>query len=360
MLAAACGGGGGGGGGTSTPTGTFTLSGNSANFTALQAGQSPPAQSFNITLTGSGTAYVGAAYTGGQTQPGWLGINITGSGTQFQLVVNVIASAAAPGQYSSTFEVGTADASGNVLSHQDFTVSLTDNAHIVASTSAGTQSLIFGDAVTTQPVPISVTAPTRQWTASSDSAWLHVATSTQSNSESLNATVDETGLQPGTYTGTIQLVSNLESDDTAAVPVSLTVVAPLLTVGESTYSFGGSDGRAALNANPVSLSLATGQGVYAYTITVTTDDGAKWLSVNPSSGTVGSNGTSASLSVDSSLVRGGNYTGHVHVATIVNGIALSQDRMVTFNLEANRIVVTAGGVGLSNLPGRAVLQTAHG
>jgi Viral BACON domain len=356
LLAAACGGGGGGGGGSSVPTGAFTLGGTSANFTALQGGQTPPAQSFNITLTGSGTAYVGAAYTGGQTQPGWLGINITGSGTQFQLVVNVNALAASPGQYSSTFEVGTADANGNILAHQDFTVSFTDSAHIVATTTAGTQSLIYGDTLTTQPVPITVTAPSRQWTASSDSAWLHIATSAQSNSESINATVDETGLQPGTYSGTIQLVSNLEGDDTASVPVSLTVIAPVLTVSESAYSFGGSDGRAALNADPVTLSLATGQGSYPYTITVTTDDGAQWLSVNPSSGSVGSNGSSASLTVNSSLVRGGNYTGHVHVATTVNGIPLSQDRMVTFNLEANRIVVTASGVGLSNLPGRSVLS----
>jgi hypothetical protein len=349
-------GGGGGGGGSAMPSGTFTMSANSASFTALQAGVVPANQSFDVTITGSGVAVLGAAYTGGQTQPPWLTINITGSGTHFQLVVGVAPGAIAPGSYTSTFSVGTADASGNILAHQDFTVSFAENAHLTATTNAAPATMIFGDSTTTQTVPISVTAPNRQWTASSDSPWLRIAGAPQSGSTNVSATVDDTGLMPGTYQGTIQILSNVESDDSASIVVSLTVRPAALTVAESSYTFGGNDGRASLTAEPVTLSLSTGQAVYPYTITTTTDSGGQWLSVNPAAGSVGTAGTAASLSVSSAGLLGGTYIGHVHVATTVNGVAFAQDRVVTFNLEANRLVVTAAGVGLSNVAGRAVLS----
>jgi Viral BACON domain len=338
------------------PTGTFTMSGNAASFTALQGGIVPANQSFDITITGTGAAVLGAAYTGGQTQPPWLTINITGSGTHFQLVVGVTPGAIAPGSYTSTFSVGTADASGNILAHQDFTVSFAENAHLTATANAATATMIFGDSTTTQAVPISVTAPNRQWTASSDSPWLRIATAPQSGSTTVSATVDDTGLMPGTYQGTIQILSNVESDDSASIVVSLTVTPASLTVAEASYTFGGNDGRASLTPEPMTLSLSTGQAVYPYTITITTDSGGQWLSANPSAGSVGSAGTAASLSVSSAGLVGGTYTGHVHVAATVNGVAFAQDRLVTFNLEANRLVVTAAGVGLSNVAGRAVLS----
>lgn len=121
-----CSGCGGGGGGTRTapppPAGSFTLSGTSATFAALQAESVPATQVFDITITGSGASFVGAAYPSGQTQPTWLTVAISGSGTNYQMTVGVLPSAVNTGQYSTTFSVGTADSSGNVLTHQDFTV----------------------------------------------------------------------------------------------------------------------------------------------------------------------------------------------------------------------------------------------
>jgi hypothetical protein len=354
-IVAGCGGGGGGGAPPPMPSGAFTMSDSSASFTALQAGTVPASQSVDITITGSGVAILGAAYTSGQTQPTWLTLAITGSGSQYQLVVGVVPGAVNAGQYTSTFSVGTADASGNILSHQDFTVSLTESAHLAASTTASTQTLIFGDTTSTQVIPIGVTAPSRQWAASSDSTWLRISTAAQSGSATINATVDDSGLMPGTYQGTIRFLADDESDDSASVPVTLTVTPAVLTVAEASYTFGGSDGRAALSADPVTISLSTGQGIHPYTVTVSTDGGGQWLSATPSSGGVGSAGTTVNLNVNAASLLGGTYTGHVHVATTVNGVAFAQDREVIFNLEANRLVVTAAGVGLSNVPGQAVL-----
>lgn len=353
-IVAGCGGGG-GGGAPPVPDGAFTMSANSATFTALQAGTVPASQTIDVTITGSGATVLGAAYTGGQTQPTWLSLALNGSGSHYQLTVGVIPGAVNAGQYTSTFSVGTADANGNILSHQDFTVSLTENAHLAATTTVSTPSLTFGDTTTTQSIPIGVTAPGRQWAASSDSTWLHISTAAQTGSASINATVDDSGLMPGTYQGTIQFLGNDESDDSASVSVSLTVIPAVLTVAEPSYNFGGSDGRAPLSADPVTISLATGQGVYPYTVAISTDNGGAWLSATPSSGSVGSAGTTVNLNVNSASLVGGTYTGHVRVATTVNGVAFEQDRVVTLNLEANRLVVTATGVGLSNVTGQAVL-----
>jgi hypothetical protein len=202
---------------------------------------------------------------------------------------------------------------------------------------------------------IAVAAAARQWTVTSDAAWLHVPSTTQSGDGSVAAAIDPTGLAPGSYTGHVQAVSNLEPDDAASVAITLTVTPASLTVAEPSYSFGGSDGRAALTPVPVTISLQTGQGIYPYAVAVSTDAGGAWLHVDQTAGTVGSAPTSVNLSVDPSVVRGGTYTGHVHVTATVNGIAFVQDRNVTFNIEANRLVVTAAGVGLSRIAGHDVL-----
>jgi hypothetical protein len=354
-LVAGCGGGG-GGGAPPVPNGAFTMSANSASFTALQAGAVPVSQTIDVTITGSAAAVLGAAYTSGQTQPTWLTLALSGSGLHYQLTVGVIPGAVNPGQYTSTFSVGTADANGNILSHQDFTVSLTENPHVAATTTVSTPSLVFGDTTTTQSIPIGVTAPGIQWAASSDSTWLHISTAAQTGSASINATADDSGLMPGTYQGTIHFLGNDESDDSASVSVSLTVIPAVLTVAEPAYNFGGSDGRAPLNPDPVTIALSTGQAVYPYTVAISTDNGGAWLSATPASGSVGSAGTTVNLNVNSVSLVGGTYTGHVHVATAVNGVAFEQDRVVTLNLEANKLVVTATGVGLSNVSGQAVLS----
>ncbi|MGH9046753.1 MAG: hypothetical protein ACRDVW_05500 [Acidimicrobiales bacterium] len=43
-----------------------------------------------------------------------MGVNITGSGTTYDLVLSIISTDQAPGQYSSTFQVGTATSSDTI------------------------------------------------------------------------------------------------------------------------------------------------------------------------------------------------------------------------------------------------------
>src|SRR5262245_44149024 len=99
VFLSACGGGGGGGGGSSSGGGSkpapgeFVLASNSATFTVVENGQIPSTNSVAMTITGSNVAIVGAAYTNGQTQPSWLGISITGSGTSYSVVTSILTTA---------------------------------------------------------------------------------------------------------------------------------------------------------------------------------------------------------------------------------------------------------------------------
>jgi len=90
-------------------------------------------------------------------------------------------------------------------------------------------------------------------------------------------------------------------------------------------------------------------------LALSTSDGGNWLSVDHATGMVGSAGTTVNLSVDASAVHGGTYKGQIMISTTVNGMAFSQALPVTFNLEANRLVVSAVGVGLSMIAGNSVL-----
>ena len=172
----ACGGGGGGG---STSSGSFTMNTNSLAF-KVRSNAGVQTQSVTVTITGSGVAYLGAAYTGGQTQPSWLAISITGSGSSYQMVVNVQPGAVSAGKYSTAFEVGTADSGGNILSHQDFTVTFEVDQGVTIVTAPGTLNFGYDATPLTQQLALNVGADsTQQWTAESDSAWLNVPTSTQ-------------------------------------------------------------------------------------------------------------------------------------------------------------------------------------
>ena len=135
LFLAACGGGGDEGGGGGSSRGAFTISATAATFRATQGGAMPPSQSFQVSVTGSDAAYFGAAYQAGQgTQPSWLTVSANGSGSSFQLVVGVIPGAVAPGSYSTTFSVGTADSNGNVLQSRNFTVTFDYVAGVTLTT----------------------------------------------------------------------------------------------------------------------------------------------------------------------------------------------------------------------------------
>lgn len=359
-LLSACGGGG-GGGGQSTPNGAFILSATSLNFTARDNGAAPAAQQITLTLTGSGAAYAGAAYQNGQTQPSWLAFSMTGSGSTYQLVVSIASTALTPGTYTSTFAVGTADSAGNVLESQNVTVTLTVSAAAIGMTAFPNPTsftMVYGAAPATTSLNIEVISYGLSWTPSSDASWLVVPSGSQMPNELLSVTLNAAGLAPGTYQGHVTVAVSNDPANKMSLAISLTVQAPTFTLGQSSITIGGSDGLSPTAPQSLAFSLDTGTAAYPFTAILSTTGGGSWLSANNTAGTVSGSGTAIQLSGATSGMVGGTYTGQVTLNATVGSLSVTSVVPVTFNIEANRIVVGAAGVGFSATASGSVLTRA--
>ncbi|MFZ0551978.1 MAG: hypothetical protein WAM21_14350 [Steroidobacteraceae bacterium] len=354
----ACGGGGAGSGGGSTggqPSGAFTISANSATFSALQNGANPSPQTLTIQVTGPNVTYVGAAYTAGQTEPSWLGVGINGSGTTYSLVLSILSTSVAPGQYTTTFQVGTANGNETVLQYQSVTVTYTVTAQVAITSQPYSGTFTYGDGTTSASVPLGVSAPGLQWTISSDSAWLAVPTGQQSGTGTLQATVNVAGLSPGTYQGHVTITDAADPKNAVTVAFSVTVQAPTLSVTQSSVLLGGADGLSTSTPQTITFSLSTNMAAHPFSVTLQTGSGGSWLTSNVTSGTVSSAGASIQVSGNRTGLVGGTYTGTVEITATVGNLVLTSAVPVTFNAEANRIVVGASGVGFSSSPAGSVL-----
>ena len=350
---AGCGGGGGGGGGNQQPAaGAFTLSGNSASFSALAGDIVPSSTSLTMTVTGSRVAAVGAAYVGGATQPNWLGINITGSAPNFNVVLSINTTSIAPGQYTSTFSVGTGDANGNVLQSQQVTVNYTVTARLTISGGAYSSTFIYGDTRTGEAVPLTVTATNKTWTATSNAAWLQVPAPVQNGTGMIDAIVDVSALAPGQYDGQVTVTNTANSRDFIARHFTVTVESPVFTVTQSSILLGGADGLSN-SAQTLSFTLTSGAAAHPFAIAPTTDSGGDWLDLSATSGLVGAAGTTIQVEAVRGNLTGATYTGQLQVTATVRSLVFTQLVPVTYNVEANRIVVGAAGVGFSSSPAPA-------
>jgi hypothetical protein len=366
LALAACGGGGGGGGGSGaagggaggggTPTpqaGAFTLSGTSLSFDAFEGSALPAGKSLAITVTGSGAAFLAAGYAPGETRPPWLGIDIVGSGTSYNLVVTV--SSMQPGTYSTTFLVGTADSAENILQTQSVTVTYTVTARIAISGVAPPFMRHYAEAITTLPHTLNVVAPNRQWTVASDQGWLQAPAAVQNGTGAVQLVIDLPSLKIGNYDANVTVTNAANPLDTATQRFSVSIAAPTLSIAQSALVLGGADGRSSA-PQQLAFALNAGGGTHPYSVSLTTASGGNWLTLNPSTakaGVIGPGGVTLTVDADRAGVLGGTYSGTANVAVTVRDVVVSQTVPVTLNLEASRIVVGAAGVAFKKAPAPA-------
>ncbi len=305
-----------------------------------------------MTVTGPRVAGVGAAYVGGATQPNWLGINITGGGSTFNVVLSIHTTNMAPGQYTSTFSVGAGDSNGNVLQSQQVTVNYTVTARLTVSGNAYSSTFIYGDTSTGEAVPLTVNAANKTWTATSNAAWLQVPTSAQNGTATINATVDVSALEPGQYQGRVTVTNSANNRDSVTRDFAVTVESPVFSVTQQSIVLGGDDGLSNA-AQSLSFTLSSGAAAHPFVITPATDSGGDWLDLSATSGLVGAAGTTVQVEAVRGNLTGATYTGQLQVTATVRSLVFTQLIPVTYNIEANRIVVGAAGVGLSSSPAPA-------
>ena len=181
----------------------------------------------------------------------------------------------------------------------------------------------------------------------SGGTWLSVSPQRGQMPAALTVTARTEGLQPGTYTGQIAVDVPLGNPSRSNVTVTLTVAAsgPKLSVPSQPMNFAIAEGGA-----PASATLrVANEGSGSATFTAAGSE--RWLTVTPSSGSVGAGQAQAiNVTANAAGLRAGTYTGRVTVSS-------GSESFVT---QASLIVSAAGARILLSQTGLTFTAVAGG
>lgn len=168
---------------------------------------------------------------------------------------------------------------------------------------------------------------TLNWSDVSDQGWLSAAPASGTDTGTVAASVNITGLTAGTYTGHLTFSAPGASGSPQIVTVTLTIVAAVLQVTPLTLNYSAQVGGA--NPLPQTVSVSNGGGG---TLTWSDISDQLWLTPSVSSGvdlgTVGAN-------VDITGLAIGSYVGHLTFTAIG---ATGSPKVVTVNLSVTAVV----------------------
>ena len=223
-----------------------------------------------------------------------------------------------------------------------------------------------------QTVQVTSSASTLAWTAVSSATWLSVSPVNGLSPATLQVAVASSSLSPGTYTGTVQVVTLGALATTKIVTVILNVIAPppTLLASPASFNFVALTGQPAPAAQFISVTNG-GSGGFTYTVSAN----SSWIVLSPTSGTAPG---AVSVTINAAGLATGSYSGTVTVTA--TGIAnspitipvtlqvLTQDLSENFSgLGAGWIVSpmgNAGGWSVSNgvytYSGTGLSQTCAG
>lgn len=358
---------------TTTP-GTFTVTLNAAGLTGLNTG------SVSVSATGAANnplvipvvlGLTGAGTGGGGLTLGASSVTIAGVGSSYQqqlsissstttaftaslpssgctwLQVSPIGSLSTATTTSLTISASSAPATGqtNPCNITFTTASGSTTIPVTFSTSGGGSSggitldktsLSFSTTPGTAPAnqTIHVTssgsgAVTYSVSASDNAPWLTVSPSNATTPGDITVGVNPGTLQTGNYVGFVQITPN--GGATVRVQVNLAIAAATgVSATPTSLTFAYSAGGALPSTQSITV---TGQGNnLPYSATVSS--GSDWLSVNPTSGTVGTAGTTLTVSVNPQTLQANkSYTGTIVVAG--TGTATGSTTVnVTLNISA--------------------------
>jgi hypothetical protein len=205
-------------GAVATPV--IQLSQSSLTFSGIAGGANPAPTTFSISNTGGGTL----AWTANDTAA-WLTLSPTSGTNTGTVTTSVNLTGLAAGTYNATVSV---TATGATTKTIPVTLTLTA-ATLAPAIGLNTTSLGFAGAVggtnpSAQSIAISnVGGGTLSWTASDNAAWLTLSPLSGTNSGSVTASVNLTGLAAGTYNAIITVAASGSTNSPQQIPVSLTL-----------------------------------------------------------------------------------------------------------------------------------------
>jgi uncharacterized protein (TIGR03437 family) len=317
---------------TFTVTAPITLSASpsSLTFNGVTGGSNPAAQTIAVSASGStAIAYTVAATTasGGS----WLSATASGTTPGSISVTPTIANLAA-GTYTGTVTI---TASGASNSPQTVAVTL-----VVANPPALTsspQSVTFNYQVGAGGPPtqtLNISAPsgsgpftyTIAATTSTGGNWLSTSPTTAATPSSVTVSVNASGLQAGTYIGSLAISAPGATSVTVQVTLVVAPEAPTLSVSPQTLTFNATAGGSV--PAPQTVAVSTTNSVTANYIVTATSSG-QWLSATASGTTPGT----ISVSVNPANLAVGQYTGSLSIAS-TGATNTPQTVQVTLNIAA--------------------------
>ncbi|MDX2253248.1 MAG: fibronectin type III domain-containing protein [Nitrospira sp.] len=242
------------------------------------------------------------------------------SSEQDQIMVSVNPSGLSGGNYATSVVIAVQGLKGRV-NRTTIPVSLTvDGTGSAPSISLSPSTLSFsgvagGAAPATQLITLTnPSGGTLSWTTSDNAAWLTLSTgsgATTTETDSISATVNPTGLAAGSYTAAITISATGAANTPQVIPVSLTLSSaptssPVISLNVSSLSFTGTSGASNPSAQSFTISN-TGTG----TLTWTAGDNAAWLNLSPVSGT---NTGTVAAAVNLTGLTAGTYSGTITVS----------------------------------------------
>jgi hypothetical protein len=232
----------------SVSLGNLTVSPTTLSFTQAGGGNPPPSQTINVGSTGAILAFTAFA-----SNANWITVSSGSGATPGQVTVSVNGASLQPGNYSATVNIVSAGA-GN--SPQTVTVNLTVGQGTNLSVSPNTVSFASqfgGSAPSPQTVALTLGAGSSTFTATAsvtspaNGTWLRVSPpngTVNTTATNLIISADQTGLNPGTYNGSVTVTASGASNSPVTIPVSYTVTTGPVTGGGGTkilpqVAFGG-------------------------------------------------------------------------------------------------------------------------
>ncbi len=300
----------------------------SLSFTAKSAGGLTDSQSVSISSSSAGLLLLYSVTANTTSGGAWLKASVSSGTTPAAVQVQADPTGLDPGAYQGSIVISAPNANPAT---RTVTVSLTvqapDQPKLGTGSTFLTYSFVQGAAASSQTLTVlnqgggsltySVSAATN-----TGGGWLTVSpasgTATPTQSSPVNIQADPTGLDPGTYTGTVTITAGTAG--TVAIPVTMTVapVTRLLLLSQTGLKFNAVfQGGAPL---PQTLAVINaGQGGLNWTAQANTlPAGGTWLSVTPPSGTSTAGALippSLTVAIDASSLAPGEYYGQIQVSS---------------------------------------------
>ncbi len=297
----------------------FQVSSANMAFTA-QAGGPSLDQRLDITGGISGIPFTVSS------SANWLTASLAAGNMPSGLTVTANPSGLAAGSYQGTLTITASTTSiVTLFVRVTFTVTAAGQPSLSAKPASLSSYAVTNAPPATRAITISnlgggSIAFTARATTTSGGPWLTLSASSGTlsafASQSIQATLNPTGLGPGTYSGTVT-ISSTASSQSVTLPVTMTVtqVEQTLLIPQSGLTFYAIAGGGAPPPQFFSI-LNTGRGQLNFTTQFTTLSGANWLKVFPGAGssTAESNQVPQErVDVDPTGLQAGFYYGTVQV-----------------------------------------------